>query len=478
MALREWWTRRWMGVAPDPAQWGLERRHGHLHLDGQNLVELADRYGTPLHVVSARALQRRVGELRQSLAAYPGDVRICYSYKTNRVAGVLRVLHRAGCGAEVVDDLELRLAERLGVPAEQIVLNGPNKRVAELEYAVQKGVGLIVVDGFAEIEQLAAIAAATSQPVSVALRICPDVKPRGMNLSSMTGSRRNQFGFDLRAGEASRAVRAVLKHPQLRLRGTMAHIGSGIRDLRSIRRSVDRLLDLQLEAREAGAEADLLDVGGGLGTRMSREFTTFELLTYLALGHLPRFPHPAPVDLITRYGSMLTQAVTAGCWRRGLRLPTLVLEPGRTLVSDAQLLLLRVGAVRIRPGIGRFALTDGGAMTVSMMFLSEHHALLLANREAPVRGRTQVVGRLPSPMDIVYRGAPLPHLEAGDLLAVMDAGAYFTATETTFGGPRPAVILIDEAGPRCVRRRETFEDRVMLEEDLNSPEGDRSYAPG
>jgi diaminopimelate decarboxylase len=158
--------------------------------------------------------------------------------------------------------------------------------------------------------------------------------------------------------------------------------------------------------------------------------------------------------------------VSEGCRRRGLPLPELVLEPGRALVSDAQVLLLRVGAVRQRPGVGHFAITDGGAMTVSMMFMSELHAVLLANRDAPLAGRTHVFGRLPSPMDVVYRGAPLPRLEAGDLLAVMDAGAYFTATETTFGGPRPAVVLIDGAAHRCVRRRETFADRVALDEDL------------
>jgi len=143
--------------------------------------------------------------------------------------------------------------------------------------------------------------------------------------------------------------------------------------------------------------------------------------------------------------------------------PDLVLEPGRIVVGDAGILLLRVGAVRERVTGERFAITDGGALTVSMMFLSELHAVLLANREAPEDGRTSVFGRLPSPMDVVYRKLPLPRLFPGDVLAVMDAGAYFTSTSTNFGGPRPPVVLLSESGPRVVRRRETYEDLARVE---------------
>jgi len=343
------------------------------------------------------------------------------------------------------------------------VLNGPCKTDDELALAAA-GIGLVVVDGFGEIARLARQAEAAGVRVPVALRVCPGVRPRGMNLSSATGARRAQFGFDDRPGELGRAIRATLAEPALALRGVMAHVGSGIRDLRAIARAIDRLLDVQHAIALAGGPADVLDVGGGLGARLARELTTFELLRYLAMGRPPARWRPAPADLVGRYATTVIDTVVAGCVRRGLPLPTLVLEPGRALVSDAQVLLLRVGAVRDRRGIGRFALTDGGAMTVSLMFLSELHAVLLANRDAAVAGRTSVFGRLPSPLDVVYRGAVLPRLEAGDLLAVMDAGAYFTATETCFGGARPAVVLIDGA-PRVIRRRETLADRVALEVD-------------
>jgi diaminopimelate decarboxylase len=113
--------------------------------------------------------------------------------------------------------------------------------------------------------------------------------------------------------------------------------------------------------------------------------------------------------------------------------------------------------------VGSFALTDGGAMTVAMMFLSEYHSVFLANREAEEAGRTSVFGSLPSPMDVIYRNLPCPRLQLGDVLAVMDAGAYFTSTATNFGGPRPGVVLLDGDEARLVRRPETFEDLARVE---------------
>ena len=433
---------------------------------GHDLVELAGTHGTPLHVASAATLRRRATELAEAFRGYPWPVRIHFSYKTNRVAGVLRVLHDEGLGAEVVDDHELWLARRLGVPAEQIVLNGPNKSAAEIQAAVDAGLGLLVVDGLQELDRVERAAAESDRMARIALRLCPDVIPRGVNASSLTGSRKNQFGMESGSPKLTEAIRRAVASPHLKLRGMMAHIGSGIRDMRAFSRQVSRLLEGQREAIRAGAEPDLLDIGGGLGTHLSREMSTPEMLLYLGTGRLPRRLKPAPTDLFARYGEAICHALVAGCRRLQIPLPQLVLEPGRALVSDSQVLLLSVGTTRDRPGVGRFALTDGGAMTVSMMFLSELHGVFLASRDAPVRGRTSVFGRLPSPMDVVYRNLPLPHLKVGDVLAVMDAGAYFTSTATNFGGPRPAVVLLDKDRAELIRRRETHEDLVRQDVGL------------
>lgn len=447
----------------DPRAWGLERRQGRLHLDGQDLTALAELHGTPLHVASAARLRARAAEFQAAFARYPAPVSVHYSYKTNSVAGLLQVLHGCGLGAEVVGLHELALSRRLGLGPERIVLNGPNKSDAELNAAVRQRLRLVVVDGREELERLGALTRGAGAPQDVALRVCPDLVPRGLNSSAVTGSRRSPFGFEP-GRELREAVACALAEPGLRLRGVMAHVGSGIHDLRAFRRQAELLLDAQAEVARAGGAPDLLDLGGGLGTHLSRELSTFQMLASLGLGRATRPPRPAPADLFERYGRVVGEAVQAGCRRRGLALPELVLEPGRALVSDAQVLLLAVGAVRDRPRLERLALTDGGAMTVSLTLLSEHHAVLLANREAGPDGvATSVFGRLPSPMDVVARHLPLPRLVRGDLLAVMDAGAYFTSTSTNFGGPRPPVVLIDGERARLVRRRETEEDLARVE---------------
>jgi diaminopimelate decarboxylase len=452
--------------ALDPGLWGLERRGGALWFDGFSLPALAREHGTPLYVASAARLRSRAAQIVRGLAAYPRPSRVAFSYKTNLVAGIIQVLHAAGLGAEVVNGYELWLARRLGVKPDDIVMNGPAKTGAEIAAAVEAGVGLLVMDGLPEIERVAAEAERQGRRVRVGLRLCPDVVPRGMNASSVTGSRRNQFGLDLRGGELGAALARLARAPRLELVALQAHVGSGIHDLGAFRRTAACLLDALAEARARGLSPTALDLGGGLGTPASREFSTLELLTYLGTGRLPRRLLPGPQDLIERYGRVLAEALVSGALERALPLPELVLEPGRALVSDAQLLVLGVGAVRERPGVGRFALTDGGAMSTSLMFLSELHAVLLANREAAPDGLSSVFGRVPSPMDLVYRNLELPRLEPGDLLAVMDAGAYFTSTASNFGGPRPPVVLLDDGRARVVRRRESFEDLARTEEAL------------
>lgn len=446
-----------------PEDWELARVSGRLTMDGHDLVALADEFGTPLHVVSAARLQRRCREFTDALRAYPRRTLACFSYKTNCVAGVLQQLHRAGLGAEVTGGYQLSLALRLGVKPADMVMGGPNKPDDELRQALEAGVGVIVVDSLDELARLEKVAEETGLTAPIALRICPDVAPRGLNASARSGSRRMHFGLDLRSGEADAAVERALRYKHVRLRGLHAHIGSGIRDVRWFRTEAERVLAIYARALRLGAEPGLIDLGGGLGTSRSREFTTFEQLVYLGLGRLPRRHRPAPPGLIARYGAAVTAAIGTTCHRLGIPLPDLVLEPGRAVVSDADVLLLSVGAIRDRKGVGRFAFADGGAMSVSLMFLSEYHEVFLANRDAPLDGRTSVFGRVPSGMDVVYRNLPLPRIEAGDLLAVMDAGAYFTSTATNFGGPRPAVVLLENGAARVIRRRETFDDLTRTE---------------
>lgn len=447
-----------------PEDWGLVRAgSGRLAWEGHDLVGLADAHGTPLLVASAARLRANARAWKAAFAGYPAEVRLHFSYKTNPVAGILRVLADEGLHAEIVDGWEWALADFVGVAPDRVVFNGPNKRPDELRTAIGGGVGLLVADHLEELDDLERIASELGTEVRLGLRICPDVIPKRMNTSSLTGSRRQPFGLDLPAGELDAALDRVARSPRLRLHALMAHIGSGIHDPPAFQASVGVLLDATLAARRRGLAPAWLDLGGGLGTARSREMTSLEQVAYLGLGRVPH-RRASGTDPLGPYAAAVIDAVTSGARARGLEVPGLVLEPGRALTSDAELLLLTVGAVRERPGVGRFVVTDGGAMTVSMMFLSEWHELWLVDRDAPPAGPAQVCGRLPSPMDLVARGWPLPAVRRGDRLAVMDAGAYFTSTATHFGGPQGAVVLLDGPDAAVIRRAETPEDLLRIEQ--------------
>lgn len=474
LALGAWWAAgaavarrpRLRAAAPDPSCWGLTRELGRLTMDGVDLVRLAEVHGTPLYVVSARRLRERCDEMLQAFSAYPRPVSAHFSYKCNPVAGVLRVIHDRGLGAEVSSAWELRLAGALGVAPSRIVFGGLNRTDDDLAAVAEAGVGLFVVDEPGEVTRLEAAAAAYRRTLTIALRVCPDVTPRRLGASFRTGSRRQQFGLDARSGEVDAAMRRARASPHLRLRGVMGHVGSGIRQLGTFDVMIRRLLEVLRRLRDAGFPADLLDVGGGLATPYSQPFTTVEMLAYLGFGRAPARPSPTTCSLVAAYAEAVRLSVMAACRRLALPPPTLVLEPGRSITSDAQALLLRVGTVKERRGLPRLVLVDGGAMSISAVLLSEHHELLLVNREpSPDRYRTSIFGSAASPMDVLSRNASLPFLAPGDLLALMDAGAYLTSTATRFAGPRPAVALVDADGVRLVRRRENVEDLLATELD-------------
>ncbi|HET7291282.1 MAG TPA: phosphatase PAP2 family protein [Vicinamibacteria bacterium] len=483
LALGAWWAsgaaarrgfRGRVRVAPDPSCWGLTRELGHLVMDGVDLVPLSEVHGTPLYVASARRLRERCDELLHAFARYPGPVSAHYSYKCNPVAGVLQVIHARGLGAEVSNGWELRLALALDVPPDRIVFGGLARTDADIVAAAEAGVGLFVVDHADEIPRLEAGAATRGRALGVALRVCPDVTARHAGASFQTGSRRQQFGLDPRSGELDAALRRARLAPHLRLRGVMGHVGSGIRDFGAVEEMIRRLVAVLGRMRSAGFPADLLDVGGGLAVAHSQPFTTVEMLSYLGFGRPPAPPSPPARPFVDSYAEAVCRAVTAGCRRLGLAPPALVLEPGRSVSSDAQLLLLRVRGVKERPGLPRLVFADGGAMSLSAALLSEYHELLLVNREpAPGSRPTSVFGSTPSPMDTLRRNASLPDLEPGDLLALMDAGAYLTSTATRFAGPCPAVVLVDTDGARLVRRRESLDDllapELVLQADAARP---------
>lgn len=444
--------------------WGFRAdTDGGLMIGQVRADRLAADFGTPVHVIDEAGLRGRARRLRLAFErAWPGDVQVYYAMKSNNVPAIAQMVVREGLSPEVGTAYEWCLARRLGVAPADIMLNGPNKG-ALLETAVQEGAGLIVVDGPHELATLDALATRLGRRVRVLLRINPNVVPRGMNRASATGSRTHSvFGFDVVSGELERALRHLRRSPGLELAGLHCHVGTGIRRPQDYRRPLEILARSAVQAQALGHRVDVLNVGGGFGVPTSRELDTLEFLAYQAVGRLPEPPDPTRFPPIERFAQSVAETLAGALRRDGFAdLPRLLTEPGRAIVSGAGVLLVGVGSVKRREGVGTWIITDGGAGTVAFPLFYEYHEILLCRApHAPRTERYSLVGPVCFSADWLYRNKRMPPIVPGDVLAICDAGAYFTVQESNFGFPHPPIVAVADGASRLLRRRETFDDMV------------------
>jgi diaminopimelate decarboxylase len=455
----------------DPAMWGLsENERGELFIGNCSTLDLARRYGTPLHVVNSRRLLETASAFKATVNSYyPYQADVHYAFKCNPVPGVLSIIKNAGLKAEVMSDFELYMAVETGFSGNEIVVNGPFKTSAFLHNCLLQKVKLIVVDSLQELELLQKISKEMGVCTDILLRINPDYIPKGMNQGSSTGSRSGSpLGLDLVGGEADAALLKLAAFSNLHFKGLHFHIGSGIHEPDDYRKALLRLKPFIWNIKKANLKVSIMDTGGGFGTPHSREMTSFEMLKYQATGNLPRWNQqvniPSPMDFI--------QAITMGL--ESLfpphDMPYLILEPGRAITSSNQILLLTVHQVKQRSNGKKWLITDGGIGTVAMPVFYEFHELLLCNdvhREKTEKVTVSGPGCFAA--DIVYRNIHMPEVEAGEVISVMDSGAYFTSWESSFGYPLPAVAEAADGCHRIMRRRESYAEKLMRDEMLEHP---------
>lgn len=438
----------------DRRLWGLDvDGNDHLVLGGCDLVTLAATYGTPLHVVDEDRLR---ANYRRFVAAFQGGhpaTRVFYSYKTNCIPEMLALLHDEGCGAEVISPYEAWVAHRLGVKGMDVVYNGVGRSVGDFRAAIERRVGLINVDSRDELRRLARAADELQQTVNVGLRVYPDVGWRA------------HFGLDPNADRLLAQAAELKHHRHLHLYALHAHIASGLRATANYERLIDALCLLIRDLRaRSGVAVACLDLGGGFGVPTVKTLSVREVALYKLWNVAPRPPRPQDCPSIETFGRVLTAVLRDRCARYDLEEPSLILEPGRAITSDTQMLLVSVIDVKRRAKGPAFAITDGGMQNIAFPLAYEYHHSFLATRASvPPERRYTVTGPLCSPEDLLYRNWPLPALKEGDVLAVMDAGAYFTSFANNFSYPRPAVVGVSQGRHRLLRGRETFEQMSSVD---------------
>ncbi len=413
---------------------------GHMEVGGCDLRDLARAHGTPLYVYDEDTVRARAAEFVRAMGA-AGTV--LYSAKAFASPQFLRVVAEEGMGLDVVSAGELHLALLSGFPAERIYFLGNNKSAEELEYAHRSGCTL-VIDGAYEFELLRRVVPEGSR-MRAMIRISPGIKPDTHDFIS-TGQLDSKFGFSIESGQARAAVAEALAHPKIELIGLHSHLGSQIFDLRAYPAAMEVMLDLlqQLD-RDLGFRPQRLGAGGGLGIAYTRDDDP-----------------PTARDFV----DTIRGALEAGAGRRGIPVPSLVVEPGRSVAGPAGVALYTIGSIKDIPGVRRYAAVDGGMgdNIRPKLYGARYEAFLATAPEAPPVGRVTIAGKYCESTDILITDAEMPHLSSGDVICVPAAGAYCLAMASNYNGiPRPEVLMVRDGVARVIRRRETLEDLVATE---------------
>jgi diaminopimelate decarboxylase len=408
---------------------------GELRCGEMRAAELAGRFGTPLYVYDGRRIDQRVEAFQRAFAAL--DHLIAYSVKANGNLTILRRLRDLGCGADITSLGELYRARRAGIDPSRIVFAGVGKTAEEMRVALQEGIYAFNVESAGELERLDSVARRLGVTAPFALRVNPDVLADTPHEYTATGHAATKFGVPL--GEAAELYAWGAGRPHLEARGVDVHIGSQIVDPAPYLRALERVLALVDELCSAGVELEYLDIGGGYG------------ISYDAGPEL---------DVDTLAAEVVPRVREAG-----LRL---VLEPGRSLVGDAGLLLTRVQYVK-RSG-KTFVIVDGG---MSELIRPSHYGGYHLVERVDIREErplepVDVVGPICESGDFLARDRSMEVPDPDELLAVRTVGAYGFAMASNYNGRlRPAECLVDGAKATLIRRRESLDDLIRGEDDLD-----------
>jgi len=412
---------------------------GVLHCGEVPLGDLAQRFGTPLYVYDIQRIESRVRRFHEAFASV--DHLLAYSVKANGNLGILRRLGSLGCGADITSAGELLRARRAGIPPAMIVFAGVGKTAEEMRQALQVGIHAFNVESAPELERLDEVAAELGVRGPFALRVNPDVRSPTPHEYTATGHAATKFGVPFQ--QAADLYRWAAGRPHLRARGIDVHIGSQIIETDPYLHALDRVLALARELNGEGLHLEFLDMGGGFG--------------------IPYEDGPE-LDVESLAAHVVPRVRDAG-----LRL---VLEPGRSIVGDAGVLLTRVQYVK-RAG-KTFVIVDGGMTEmIRPSHYGGYHAIeRVDTRQSRPVETVDVVGPICETGDFLAldRGLDVP--EPGELLVVRTSGAYGFAMASNYNGrPRPAECMVDGSAVALIRRRETLEDLIRAEEYLEDGEG-------
>jgi diaminopimelate decarboxylase len=409
----------------------LENRNGQLFIDGVSALTLAAKFDTPLYVISESRVRNNYKRLLQALTRNYEKTRIFYAMKANSSFAVLKTLETEGAYVDAVSPGEVFMALTCGFTPERILFTGTSLRNDELKFLVDSSV-TINVDSQSELDRLLKIRV----PKTLSVRINPEIGA-GHHEHCITAGKQSKFGV---WEQDAAAVYAAAKKAGVEKFGIHMHIGSGILDVKPFLAALDKFLVIAKRVHEqVGVDFEFIDVGGGIG--------------------VPYKPEDKPLDLQV-YSDKVLSLFKSKTKHYGLGEPYFQVEPGRYLVADASILLTTVNTVKVTP-FKKFIGVDAGFNTlIRPAMYGSYHPIIVANKlVATDEEKYDVAGPICESGDLLAKDRRLPRVEEGDLLAVLNAGAYgFSMSSQYNARPRAAEVLVKEGKYKLVREREQLDD--------------------
>lgn len=416
---------------------------GHLAVSGVDTVELAKEYGTPLYVMDEAMIRSACQRFKKSIDEfYGGAGLVCYASKAFSCKEIYRIVDSEGIGADVVSGGELYTAASVGFPMDKICFHGNNKTDEELELAIEKKVGRIIVDNVYELDRLDRLAEKKGVTANIMFRIKPGIDAHTHNFVK-TGQIDSKFGFALETGEAFEAVKKAVELKNVHLVGLHCHIGSQIFDIDPFVHAAEVMLGFIAKIKdELSFEVKELNLGGGFGIKYTNEDKPCEFEKYM---------------------ECVSVKVKEICAEKGIKLPFILIEPGRSIVAPAGLTLYTVGGIKEIPNIRTYVSIDGGMGDNPRYALyKSEYDIEVANKAGEEKTETiTLAGKCCESGDLIGENMPVQHVEVGDTIAVLATGAYNYSMSSNYNRLcKPAVVMVKDGKSRVIVKRETLEDLI------------------
>ncbi len=419
---------------------------GNLSIGGADVKDVAKEYGTPCYVMDENAIRKNIREYKDSIdKCYPEGL-VLYASKALSCKRMYEIAKEEGIGVDVVSGGEIYTALKAGFPTEKIYFHGNNKTKDELKFALENNIGRYVVDNIEEMELLNSLAEKMEKKADILFRIKPGIDAHTHSFV-MTGQIDSKFGFALETGEAEYAIKYGAKLESLNLVGIHCHIGSQIFELEPFKLAAKVMLNFMADMKEKyGAHLTELDLGGGFGIKYTKKDKPLDYGAYIVA---------------------VSETVKGICEEKGLSLPKIIMEPGRSLVGSAGLTVYTVGSVKEIPEVRTYVSVDGGMGDNPRFILynAEYDAVLVENPEGERNNMVTIVGKCCESGDILIENIKMPEIKAGDLLAVLSTGAYNYSMASNYNRiPRPPVVMVRDGETYLAVKRESYED--LLKNDI------------